>query len=226
MNTISRIGTLISIEDQLWKVHLTLIDNADQQVKIYDKLLKTIMNNDQNEAAVSFTVVLNNKAAAHASLKSCEATLTFIENLLLPHDPLLVILYNNVGAANRLLGKLPSAMAYYEKAMEIIQKFLSNDSAKLATTYVNIGEIYNQWGRDSIARTFHEKAFSHYLTILSSIHPHLGTCYLRIDYLYEMMGNDTDALSNYQTALKIEQRSLPIDHPDIANTYRAISSIH
>ena len=204
----------------------------EKAIELYDALLDAVMNDDQSELAASLPVVLINNAATHVSLgnystalKYYETTLTLMENSLLPNDPLLVTIYNNLGTAHRLSDDFPPAIAYYEKAMDIVQKFLPNDRAKLATTYQNMGDMHQQLGQYSTALTYHEKALHHDQAILPSIHPYLGTSYFKNGYLHELMGNYSDALRYYEEALKIEQKSLPTDHPDIASTYRIIGGI-
>ena len=135
-------------------------------------------------------------------------------------------IYGQIGLIKRELGEYTEAIAYYEKSIEIKEKYVSLNDLGLGNSYNNIGLVYGSMGEHEKAFWFHEKALTIQQHSLPSTHPHLAASYINIGNVYSSMGDYPKALLSHEKALEIQQQSLPSTHADLGKSYNNIGIVY
>ena len=135
-------------------------------------------------------------------------------------------IFGQIGLIKQELAEYTEAIAYYEKSIELKEKYVSLNDLGLVNSYNNIGLAYESIGEHEKALWFHEKALTIQQQSLPSTHPHLATSYINIGNVYSSMGDYPKALSSDKKALEIQQQSLPSTHPHLGKSYNNIGIVY
>ncbi|CAF4523009.1 unnamed protein product, partial [Rotaria sp. Silwood2] len=131
-------------------------------------------------------------------------------------------LYNQLGLIKDGQGDYSKAIEFYERALEIRQKTISENSSDLAPAWNNIGMAYSRMGEYLKAVEFYEKSLNIYEKTLPENHPDLASPYNNIASLSYKMGEYQKALDFYEKSMNIYEKTLPENHPDLATIYNNI----
>ncbi len=104
-----------------------------------------------------------------------------------PNDPMS---HSNLGAYLQEHGKLPEAMAQYERTIS-----LTSDAGLLAATYANLGSAYRNLGEDEKARDSYDQALR--------LNPNQYNVYLGLGQLLEKQNRLDDAIHNYSKSVEL-----------------------
>ncbi|CAF4748562.1 unnamed protein product, partial [Rotaria sp. Silwood2] len=208
MHTVFRIGKIKKFKDRLWQVNLTLTSDNDQQLKqLTNHIRKENQKNNgwHRMAGLMITMGKFNKALEIFNLiRETSSTANSDKQFVI-----YPAIYHDMAVAYQGIGDYPSALLYYQKTLEIQQKFLPHNHPELITTYNNIGSINDTMGNYSIALSYYQMALEIQKTFFPADHPSLAITYNNIGAVHNSMGNYPAALSYYEHTLKIEQKSLP-----------------
>ena len=125
-----------------------------------------------------------------------------------------------------LKGAFDTALAYFNKALEIGQKKLQEPPAEMVNTYNQIGAVYFSKGQYEQALIFQQQALSLGLAKLGEKHPEVARSYSNVGKIYSSKGDYDQALSFYNKALSIRLTTLGEHHSDVASSYRNIGGIY
>ncbi len=131
-----------------------------------------------------------------------------------------------IGEQLRNQGRLDEALEFFERALEICRRVLSEDDAKRGAYMVNLSAIFRDLGRYEDALTMQESALEFLRRVLPSDHPDIGKSMNNLGNLYWDLGRYEDALVMQESALEFRRRVLPPDHPDIGNSMNNLAGIY
>ncbi|CAF2517320.1 unnamed protein product [Rotaria sp. Silwood2] len=225
-HSVFRIGEINQIEDRLWKVNLTLTCDMDEQLKC---LTYDIRNEIESVTPWHSLATFLYKMGKYDEAVEIFTRIIEVNNDNDNSEKFMIRLsstYNNIGLMHDLMGKYYIALSWYEKALEIQQKFLPSDHPSLATVYDNIGMIYRSLGDYTTALSYCEKTLEIRLKSSSLDHISLINAYSNIGMVYESKGDYSNALSYYKKAYEIQKSSLPLHHPSLALSYNNFGGIY
>ena len=127
-------------------------------------------------------------------------------------------LFQRLGRCKAGQNQSTQAIQFYEKSIEIYEKYSPNDSS-LPKSYGNIGNVYFNMKQYVKALSYYEKALTIKQKSLPSEHLDLAYTYNSIGNVHTKMGNYDKALESYKKALSIRETSLPPNHPSLAATH-------
>jgi tetratricopeptide (TPR) repeat protein len=205
MHTVFRISDMKEIDNELWEVNLTLSGDND---KLLTPLTKYLRKEFEGESTLHRIGKLMIKMGQFDQAESMYNKLVHST----PDDDYheLGYLYHQLGLVKHEKGELKNAIAYYEKALEMKQKYLSSEHVDLAVTYTNIGSVYQSLEEYSTALQYYEKVLKIRQNYLPPGHELLAITYNNIGSTYQLMGEILTALSYYEKAsrTKIDERRM------------------
>ncbi|CAF3713826.1 unnamed protein product [Rotaria socialis] len=221
MHTVFRICAMRPIEDGIWEVELKLTLNDDEQLKI-------LTNQIRKEIGVGTGWDrLGTLLVKMGELNKAEDIYKTLLSLTRDDDwKMLAHLNNQLGYIMKQKGDLSAAIAFYQKTLEIQQKYLAPKHIDLGITYSNIGSVHDSLGDYTTALTFYRKTLEIKLKSLSSNDISLATTYNNIGSVHDSMQDYATALHFYEKALEIQEKSLSLNHPSLATTFSNIGKVH
>ena len=136
------------------------------------------------------------------------------------------VLYNNIGNIFINQGDYEKALQYYNMALQICERSLSNGHSFMATLYNNIALVYQKRGAYVDALEKNKKSLLIIEKKYGQRYPHKAVHYHNIASDYTGIGNIEKALEYYEEALKYYKRVLEIqknllrsNQSEIADTY-------
>lgn len=129
-------------------------------------------------------------------------------------------LLNTVGGTYHVKGNYPSALSYYQKALDLLQD--AGDLKGVASMYNNLGLIYREKGNGPKALEYYQK----YLQIGEDLRNNdiLSAAYNNLGTLYSDQGNYPRALEYYKKGLSLSEKlgdkyGLAIAHNNVGSVY-------
>ena len=122
--------------------------------------------------------------------------------------------FNNIGCLYSEEKDFQKTLEYYEKALEIMQKFFPSNHLYLGQTYNNIGSTYRALEDYQNAIKYYQLALEIKSKILSSQHLSTAATLSNIAGVYEQINELKQALSFYEQAAAIYRQRLPPTHSD------------
>ena len=116
------------------------------------------------------------------------------------HNPTAWLAYNNLGNTYFATGRVPEAIAAYEKALEL--------NPSMSEAHNNLGRVLDHQGRVPEAIVHYEEALKY--------DPHFGVAQTNLAHALARMGLLDQAIYHYQQALLVN----PNDHDALANLTR------
>lgn len=149
--------------------------------------------------------------------------------ILLEHlpqtDPLLAVVYNNLGENYREQGYFDAALSSYNRALDIYQMNMDNlDQNMLGILHNNIGLVYSAQHRYSEALQNYEKSIHLREKYLPSNHPDILMTYNNIGLAFYGLEDYVRATEYHSKILLMQQQSLPENHPDFGRTYNNLGT--
>ena len=144
--------------------------------------------------------------------------------LKLENTPIFGTIHNNIGFAYEYImyknaEYTPSALTYYEKALEIRLALLGEMNPETAQTYCNIGNILFLAGEDSKAYDFYQKSLKIRKKIFGKFNSETMISYSCIGSISYYRIEYKKAISNYATAIKISNQ-LGLKNQNVAQIYQ------
>ena len=220
MNTIFRIGEIKALNDtnRLWQVNLTITKDDDKDLTaLADHLRKETKDTTGWFRLVQLLIRLGEFK------KAKEVCDTLLQTTLKEGEKALI--YGQLGYIHDNLNKYRQAISFYEKALEIMSRFVSSDDERVASTYNNIGIAFKNLGEPRNALTFLEQGLKIYEKVLPSNHSYFGVIYNNIGLMYDQLGDKPKALNFYLKSIDFKN-TLPENHPGLATTYKNIAGIY
>ena len=220
LHSIFRINDMTPIEDRVWQIELILTAHNDDHLRNLTELLKEETTRSTN------WLKLPDLITTLGDYDQAKDVYYTILQLTPESDPLrLAQIYNELGNIDEALGDYASALAYYQKAIEIHQQYLPGNHRSLSVSYNNIGEAQRQMGDYFGALSTHQKTLAMKRQILQPDHLSLATTYNNIALANESLGEFSAALECHQRALTIKQKTLPADHQELGTAYNNIGDL-
>ena len=222
MHTVFRIGDMKDVGKNLWEVELVWTRDDDEQLKALSDYMRKEIGEGTGWDRLGLLLV------KMGELDKAEEIYTTLLGLTRDGDwRMLAHLNNQLGYIIKQKGDLPSAITFYQKALEIqLKSLLPTDLLDLATTYSNIGSVHDSMGDYTMALIFYQKALGIKQKSLPPDNISLATTYNNIALAYDSMNDYPTALFYYQKALRIQQDSLPSNHPSLATTYNNLGKVY
>lgn len=131
-------------------------------------------------------------------------------------------LYIQLGIMKKNQGLYKEAILYFEKALRIYNRTLTQDHPDFAAVYCQMGLVYNDMHEYSNALEYYEKALKINTEILPPNHINLADLYNNIGLAYNNMRKYSKALEFYEKAHQIKKKILRPYDPELAISYNNI----
>jgi tetratricopeptide (TPR) repeat protein len=221
MHSIFRIGNIECMDknDEVYRVRLKLTSDNDQQLY---RLMKRF--EEEIEGITGWKRIGQLLLRVNAFEKAEEVYKDLLKAASTPYDQ--AQCYYHLGLVENGKGDCLAALAYYEKAIAIMETALPLSYAELVTLYNSTGLVYKSMGNYCTALSFYDKAVVANQKAVHLNHTDLAISYNNIGLVYMIMKDYKMALSYYEKALDIRQAVLVPNHPMIAISYNNIGSVH
>ena len=222
MHSVFRIGQIkrLTNENNIWQVDLTLTSNDDQQ-------LKALTQSIRKETSSSYKgwYRLGKLLIKMGQLDKAEELFEILLKQT-SNEREQGFIYYQLGWIKDDQEKYREAIEFYEKSLEIEQKYLPSTHPDLAASYNNIGTVYKNMNKYKQALSYYQKVLEIQQMTLSTNHPNLATTYSNIGAVYDEMNEYEKALEYYEKDLAISKEALPESHPDLAASYNNIGNVY
>jgi tetratricopeptide (TPR) repeat protein len=134
-------------------------------------------------------------------------------------------LLNRMGFYQWQLGRLPDALALYERSLWLAVKIYGNDSAEVGIRANNIGRVLNSQGDPDGALSYAQFALEIDEKVYGADHPDVAIDISNIGQILQDQGDLDGALRCTQRALAIDEKFYGPDHPAVATRVNNIGQI-
>lgn len=219
-HSIFRIIDMKPLEERVWQIELTLTAHNDDHLRNLTELLK-----EETQGSTAWLKLPDLMVTVGDYEQAKDLYYTILQ--LTPESDALRMaqIYNELGNIDEVLGDYASALAYYQKAIEIRQQNLPANHRSLSVSYNNIGEAQRQLGDYFGALSTHQKTLAMKRQILQPDHLSMATTYNNIALANESLGEFNAALECHLRALAIKQKTLPADHQELGTAYNNIGDL-
>ncbi len=138
----------------------------------------------------------------------------------------LASIYNAKGDIYRNQKKLPEALDWLNKALEIRKKIQGEGHPETAKIYNNIALVYAAQGQYAKALEWYQKDLAISEKTLGVNHPDTAMTYSNVGITYFHLGDRDNALAWFKKALAIQENYGVDKNPNAAMTYNNIAGIH
>ncbi|CAF3362845.1 unnamed protein product [Rotaria socialis] len=178
--------------------------NIYQQAPTRNSLLETIARSNIGTA-------MKAKGDFDGALQAFLDAFSILENAQ-PRHPNVACALNNIGFAYRGKGDIPTAIAYYKRALDFCKLYLTENNEVTAITYLTLASelIDNQY---DLAMEYFQRVISIYDHIGLPHHQNIIKCHTFRGQLYRKQNDHQSALVCYQKAIfHCENAALPQQH--------------
>ena len=127
--------------------------------------------------------------------------------------------YNNLALNLNAQGKYAQAQPFYQKALEIHRRLLTDEHPHTATSYGNLAANLNAQGKYVQAQPLFEKALDIRRRLLTDDHPGTAVSFTKLAGNLNAQGKYAQAQPLFEKAVDIRHRLLTDNHPDTAASY-------
>ncbi len=213
MHTVFRIGQIGQIQDRIWRVELTLTSDDDEELKRLTEYIR------QETSDLTKWQRLGNLLIKMGRFDKAEEIFhILLEDTFKNDEKIHSSLYFHLGEIKCNKGDYKQALEFYQKSLEIRQKYLDSNPSDLVNNYNSIGLMHDKMGEYSKALEFYLKSLEIGEKSLPSDQIDLAETCNRIGAAYCHIGEDTKALEFHQKSLQICLKSFPSNYSDLANT--------
>ena len=126
---------------------------------------------------------------------------------------------NHAGRLYSYVGLNDLGLAYFQKAVDLVEKHDPDNGEMLGTVWNDAGYSYSVLGNYGRALELYQSALDIRKKVLPEDHPDLALSYDNVGSAYSHLGDHKKALEFNQFALDIQKRILPENHPHLARSY-------
>ncbi|CAF1081041.1 unnamed protein product [Rotaria sordida] len=236
IHTIFRVGEMKQLDEQLWKIELSLTSNDDKDIRHINEYIRPGTQGSTGWDRLDYSTIHNDMGSLYQytgeyakALESYEMALNIEKKSNPVNCSNLAIIYDNIAVVNKTMKQYSAALQYYQIISKIHKACIPLNFQKLSATYKNIAEIH--YSMDEYPQAL--KAFQKILNIqrnyLSQNYIDMADIESNISQVYESMGEHSKASEHYESALKYCQMLLESHKGDVANLaiiYNSIASIY
>ncbi|CAF0737152.1 unnamed protein product [Adineta steineri] len=218
MHAIFRIGEIIEIEKDLWRIELKSTSDDDEELKEITKYIREELLGQTGWHRLS------NLLFKMGEYEKAEEIYRML--LKQTHENDLVeryFLYSELGMIKHHKGDFVAANEFYRKVFEIQQIPIFSHHLNTAAIYNNIASVHVNKAEYSQALIIYQKARQIEEELLPPNHLDLAITYNNIAFVYKKEAKYTEALNFYEKARLIYQTSLPSNHPDLVLIHNNIA---
>jgi tetratricopeptide (TPR) repeat protein len=221
MHTVFRIGEIKPTEDNthLWQVNLELTSDQDQQLSTLTKQIRQETSGSTGYERLGKLLIKIGQFQKAEELY--QVLLDQTSNMYQKS-----IFYQQIGDIKDNRGAYDDAILFYEKALEIKENFLPEDSSELGTTYIHIGAVYMKMENFSKASWLYAKGTEILQKIIPSNLPDLTTSYIDTGRTNHQVSEHFEALLLQEKALESSQKTLRSNSPHLAASYNNIGVVY
>jgi len=221
MHTIFRIGEIKQIEDRLWEINLTLInDNDEQLIQLTEYIRKNARAETGIQRIAKLMLVMGKMDKAKEIYTALLETTGEDDKKELAH------LHHQLAFIYDEKEDLTNALSHYHQSLNIYLTYLPLNDPQLCPTYSNIGLILKKQGNLDGALEYLQHALDISLIAPNSNQSEIAIRYNNIGGVLDAQGKLTEALENYEHALEIARRCLSSRHPLIGATHNNIGLVY
>jgi tetratricopeptide (TPR) repeat protein len=210
----------IGENDRLYQVKLELTSDSDQQRHALTNLIKNKMYRTKKGWHRMGMLLIEQGHLRHAA----EVYRTIQEEAVDDNEKALI--YDILGSIEHKLGGYKTAASYYEKALEIKEKFLPPDHLDLVYILSDMASTYRKLGEYSKAVSCYNKATEILSKSLLFHNLPMAQVYQSLAWTYSKMRDYSEALHYFDKAVKIQQEALPLDYSMLASSYKNIGWVY
>ncbi|CAF2991378.1 unnamed protein product [Rotaria sp. Silwood2] len=221
MHAVFRVGCICQIDDRLWEVQLTSTSSTDEK-------LVALTNYIRNELQQS----IGWNKLGHLMIKigkfnQAREIYHQLFHLISNKDwKGRALIYSYFGLIHKEKGENNKALSFYNRSIQIFEKYFFHDYQNRAINYGNIGEVYRNMGKYPDSLSYYQKALELQNLFLPYDHPYRGIIYNDIALVYSQLGDEINALSYFQQTLQNQEKCLPSNHPHVSITYSNIGQLY
>ena len=155
--------------------------------------------------------------------------LLIIEKVLGPHHPNIYQPCANLGFVlhnQNPMGNFQLALAYYQRALGVLDDKVVSFYPEIASIYDNLGRLYEDQGDLTNALRCHIESLRYAEKVLNKQHPDLASNYNNIASVYEHQGNGDKAVEYYMKALEISKNAYGEYHGNVATVYGNLAAFY
>ncbi len=131
-----------------------------------------------------------------------------------------------VGISFTSLSRNDSALYYWNKSLEVLEKQQRAESLDAASCQNNLGSFYFGKGDYKTAEPYYKKVLEIRKKLLGEEHPNYASSLNDIGSLYRRMGDYKSAELYYQQALVIRKKVLGEEHPSYASSLNNLAFLY
>ncbi len=134
--------------------------------------------------------------------------------------------YNKISEGYRRTRKLEKSLQNSKNALEISNKYLTNENEQEARAYSNMGKYYESIPDYDKALLHHQKALNIQQKIFPEQHIDIATSHIYLGLIYYYTSNYQKALQHLKIALAINIKKLGPYHPKTGKAYSYIGLVY
>jgi tetratricopeptide (TPR) repeat protein len=216
LNPIFRIIYIERIEDKLWQINLTLIEDNDNRLKDLTDSIKNKYGNMREFSTLGRMFTKINQLD-----KAKDVFTVLLNNTITNDDKRLAYIHRYLGSINEKTKDFSNALSHYKDCLHTQLRYLPGNHSSFSSIYAHMGIIQNKQGNlDQALESFHRAlkiavhASKPNASVVSTLMNNIGTIYLSMkDY--------PQALQYFQKPFKLPQKS---HSPEIiADTHNNLS---
>ncbi|CAF3512715.1 unnamed protein product [Rotaria socialis] len=220
ISTVCKIGKIKEIEDGLWEVNLTLVDERDPLLaRLIEHMRVSLGNGNSWHRLGQLMIKMGQFKQAESIYKD------LLEATSISDKTECSFLHNQLGYVFKQMNNLPEALSHYEKSLTIKQSYMSPTDSRLSSIYSNIGGIFKDLNRLDVALKFYQCVLKIDLGMSEPNPLEIAIDYNNIGSVFDEQGKYSEALHSYKEALEIKLDYLPPYHSSLATTYSNIALI-
>ncbi|CAF1506227.1 unnamed protein product [Rotaria magnacalcarata] len=221
-HTIFRIGRIESMNhdnNRHWRVHLTLTNDSDNDLKDLTDLKRKELAGISGKSRLGQLLILLDQP-----LKAKK----FYEILLQEAQNNVDKAYYNhqLGGVHYKMGECSQAIQYYEAALKINENRSPINYKYVAQDYQCIGAAYHRMQNLQQALSYYNKSLDIKKESLKPDHPDLISNYNSTAFLFVAMRQYDKAFMLFEKALEISENKLSKLDPQLAHSYHNMGIIH
>jgi tetratricopeptide (TPR) repeat protein len=210
MGSVFRILSVSKNTTDTWVVCIKLTDEEDTQLKtLREHMTKQIGGTKMGEYNLAKLLQLMGKYDEQERFYQIMLSdLSLFDDM--PH--VLAIIYNDLAGIFKQRRDFTNALNYYQKSLEIDEKYLPPNDQTFANLYNNIGSVYSNQDDLDQSLVFLEKS-------LKINRQQIAATYNNIAEAYRKKGDHENALQYHKMAFDTVTNNLPSNHPFFSTTY-------
>jgi tetratricopeptide (TPR) repeat protein len=218
--SVFRLNEVFLDDNQIWHIQMTLCsDNEGDLKNVFDRM------KNQYGPMNTKLLLFGNVLIDMSHFDDAEKYLCRLLKQLPPDHKDIPKCYHALGKVSCEKGNYDLSLYYFSKAIEVLEKFKSNDFRN-GYIYNGIGEVYQNKGDLEQAMKYYEKALNIFKQTFTEADEQIAWCYNNIGIIYEHKKDYSKALYYLEKSLTIKKNVLPANHPCLGNTYNNLGNVY